>query len=84
MKEFRKKNMKVSLFCTCVNDDYFDIHLRNYYDFMAFDLAKSKVHGTYSKCYYHLIGYASASSLGLDMRVYDDLPAFICTSNIYK
>ncbi len=85
MKQFRKKTLSLKLYCTCVNDDYFDIHLLNYYDFLGFKLAESKVHGVYSKAFYRLKNFTDIKALGLDENFYfNELPPYICVSNIYK
>lgn len=83
MKEFRKKTMSVKFYFTCVNDEYFDIHYRNYYDFLSYDKAYSKTYGSYTKTFYKLKTFKSVINTGLDMKMYYDLPPYVCASEIY-
>lgn len=83
MEKFRTERMSVKIDFTCVNDDYFNIHYSDYYDFLSYGYAKSKVHGYYLKTFYKLKTFLSATHSGLDMNLYYDLPLYVCASEIY-
>lgn len=83
MEQFRLKTMSVKLTFTCVNDDYFDVHFRNYYDYLDFDIRKSKFHGNYCITFYKLKSLSDIMALELDTDFYYKLPCFICASEIY-
>lgn len=83
MEKFRTKTMRVKISCTCVNSEYFDSHLREYYNFLTCDTCSSKRYGYYSKVFYKIESLPVLKSLGLDMDLYDDLPLFVCVSEIY-
>lgn len=83
MEKFRREMMSIELVFTCVNEEYFDYNLREYYDFLTIELCKSKDYGLYGKHFYKLKPASGIFALGLDMDFYDGLPSFICASEIY-
>lgn len=83
MEKFRREMMSVEVLFTCVNDDYFDDHFRDYYDYLGFDISKSEVHGVYGRYFYKLKSTSDIVALRLDMNFYYRLPSFICKSEIY-
>ena len=83
MKKFKKEMMSIELYFTCVSEEYFDNNLCEYYDFVHFQLCKSKLNGFYGKNFYKLKVPSSIIALGLDMDFYRKLPCFICASEIY-
>lgn len=83
MEEFRTKTMSVKISCTCVNDEYFDTHFRNYYNFVTCQIGVSKKHGYYNMRFYKIKSLQVLNSSGLDMNRYFDLPIFVCASEIY-
>lgn len=83
MEKFKREIMSIKLLFTCVNEEYFDVHFRDYYDYLDFELSKSEVHGLYGRYFYKLKSTSDIVALGLDMNFYDGLPSFICASEIY-
>lgn len=83
MEKFKTKTMTVKIPCTCVNQEYFDSHLRKYYNFMTCEISSSKRHGYYNKRFYKIQSLRVLNSLGLDMDRYFNLPDFVCASEIY-
>ena len=83
MKECRRKTMSIELYVTCVNDDYFDIHYRDYYDFISYEIKKSKLYGSYDKTFYKLKPIDFFIKSGLDEDLYFELPFYVCASKIY-
>ena len=83
MEKFKKEMMSIELYCSCVSEEYFDNNLREYYDFLHFELCKSELYCFYKKNYYKLKVPSSIMALGLDMNFYRELPCFICVSEIY-
>lgn len=83
MEKFRTKTMRVEIFCTCVNIEYFDSHFRKYYNFLTCEISSSKRHGHYNKRFYKIKSLQDFISLGLDIDRYSDLPCFVCASEIY-
>ena len=37
MEKFRREMMSIELLFTCVNEEYFDVHFRDYYDYLDFN-----------------------------------------------
>ena len=83
MEKFKREMMSIELYFACVNEEYFDDNLLEYYDFLHFELCKSKPNFFYEKNFYKLKVPSSIIALGLDMDFYRELPCFICTSEIY-
>lgn len=83
MEKFRRELMRVELYFTCVSEEYFNYNLREYYDFLSFELLETKLHGFYGKYFYKLKSPSSIIALGLDMDFSSKLPCFICASEIY-
>lgn len=83
MEKFRREMMSIELVFTCVSEEYFYNNLRDYYDFLTFELSKSKDYGFHGKYFYKLKCASSIIALGLDMEFYSGLPSFICASGIY-
>ena len=83
MKNCRRKTMSIALSFTCVNDDYFDIHYREYYEFLSCDVKKSKLYGSYVKVFYKLKSYETLVNLGISEDLICELPFFVCASKIY-
>lgn len=83
MKEFRTKEMSIKVRCACVNDDYFDLHYRDYYDYLTYELIKSESRGSYVKSFYKLKTFESVANFGIDEDLYCELPFFVCASRIY-
>ena len=83
MEKFRREMMSIELYFACINEEYFDNNLYEYYDFLHFELCKSKLNGFYGKNFYKLKVPSSIIVLGLDMDFYRELPCFICASEIY-
>ena len=83
MEKFKKEMMSIELYFACVSEEYFDYNLHKYYDFLHFELCKSKLNGFYGKNFYKLKSPSSIIALGLDMDFYRELPCFICASEIY-
>ena len=83
MKEFRTETMSVKFEFTCVNDDYFNIHYSDYYDFLAYGYTDSKESGSHLKTFYKLKSFNSAIHSRLNMNLYYDLPLYVCASEIY-
>lgn len=83
MENFKREMMSIELYFTCVSEEYFYNNLREYYDFLTFELCKSKIHGTYGKQFYKLKSFSDIQALGLDSDFHYKLPCFICASEIY-
>lgn len=83
MEKFRREPMRIELNFTCVSEEYFYNHLRDYYDFLTFELSKSKDYGLYGKHFYKLKSPSGIVALGLDRDFYYTLPCFVCASKIY-
>ena len=83
MEKFRREMMSIEILFTCVSEEYFYYNLREYYDFLTFELSKSKVHGTYGKQFYKLKSLSDIQALGLDSDFHYSLPSFVCASEIY-
>lgn len=83
MEKFKREMMSIEILFTCVNDDYFDDHFRDYYDYLYFDFSKSEVHGVYRRMFYKLKSLSYILYLGLDKNIYLKLPSFVCASEIY-
>ena len=83
MEKFKREMMSIELVFTCVSEEYFYNNLRDYYDFLSFELSKSKDDGHYGKYFYKLKSASGIVALGLDMDFYYGLPSFICASEIY-
>ena len=83
MEKFRREMMSIEILFTCVSEEYFYYNLREYYDFLIFELSKSKVHGTYGKQFYKLKSLSDIQALGLDSDFHYSLPSFVCVSGIY-
>ena len=83
MEKFKKEMMSIELYVTCVSEEYFVDNLLEYYDFVHFELCKSKHNGFYGKNFYKLKAPSSIIALGLKMDFYRKLPCFICASEIY-
>lgn len=83
MEKFRREPMSIELIFTCVSEEYFYNNLRDYYDFLTFELSKSKDYGLHGKYFCKLKSASSIIALGLDMEFYSELPSFICASEIY-
>lgn len=83
MEKFRTKTMRVKISCTCINQEYFDSHFREYYNFLSCEISPSKRHGYYNKRFYKIKSLQVLNSSGLDMDRYFDLPIFVCASEIY-
>lgn len=83
MEKFKREMMSIELDFTCVSEEYFNNNLRDYYEFLTFELSKSKDYGLHGKYFYNLKSASSIIALGLDMAFYIGLPSFICVSKIY-
>lgn len=83
MKECIKKTMSIELYVTCVNDDYFDIYYRDYYDFIYYETKISKLYGSYVRTFYKLKPIDFFINSGLDVDLYTELPFYVCASKIY-
>ena len=83
MEKFKREMMNIELVFTCVSVEYFYNNFRDYYDFLSFELSKSKDDGLHGKYFYKLKSASSIIALGLDMEFYCGLPSFICASEIY-
>ena len=83
MKECIRKTMSIELCFTCVNDEYFDIHYRDYYEYLSCDVKRSKLYGKYLKTFFKLRPYESIVDSCLDKDLYSELPFFVCASKIY-
>lgn len=83
MKEFRTKEMSIKVRCACVNHAYFSTHFSDYYDLVAIDYARSKVHGSYFKFFYKLKNKDSIVFSDIDDSSYFQFPPYVCKSTIY-
>ena len=83
MEKFKREMMNIELVFTCVSVEYFYDNLRDYYDFLTFELCRSKEYGLYGKHFYRLKSASGIVALGLDRGFYYGLPSFICASEIY-
>lgn len=83
MEKFRREMMSIELLFTCINEEYFDAHFRDYYYYLDFAFAKTEEYGVYRKMYYKLKPLSYISYLGLDKNMYLKLPCFVCASEIY-
>lgn len=83
MKEFRTKEMSIKVRCACVSPEYFENNLCDYYEWIAYDFARSKVHGTYMKTIYKLKPSYSPAFSDIDEDFYCQLPPYVCKSIIY-
>ena len=82
MNEFRTKEMSIKVSCACVSPRYFYNNFRDYYDLIAYDFYRSKVHGPYIKFFYKLKPLNSIVS-DIDEDFYCQLPSYVCKSTIY-